>query len=164
MKSVLIFFLSAFIFFDSWVHSNIGNNLTIQFPEKPKIENIFKDDTSFSASNSNCEFSVDVSNYPAPVFPNNEKEAVNILERSVALSKEKGVFISSKSFMLGKIKGIEIKEYFTPSKSVKLIQVNRKFFINYELYTLRCLYKKNKSENNCEKDCRHFFSSLKFKQ
>lgn len=144
----------------SWIEFSIGNKLSIQFPTTPKMETILTDYIIYSSKNFNFDFEVHNDKYPEPVFPKTQTESSKLFEKSIKKSKERGVFISSKKITVGKINGIEIKSYFTPTPNVKLIQVERTFFLNYRIYTLRCVFK-TKSKSACEKDCSKFFTSLK---
>lgn len=162
LKLMSLFIISNLILSNSWVLSDIENNLTIEFPSKPKFEKLFTDYRIYSCENKNCDFSVNNDEYPKPVFPNSEEEQALLFERSIANSKAKGIFINSQKIVVGRIIGIEIKSYFImPNTKNKCIQVERTFFLNFRIYTVRCLYK-NKDENICDKDCKRFFSSLKF--
>jgi len=160
-KTISIIILSSVTLFGSWVKVDIGNKLAIEFPEKPKTETILKDYIIHSSKNANCDFEVYNDKYPEPVFPKNEKESSILFDQSIQKSKARGVFISSKKISLGKLPGIEIRSYFTPSQHIKLIQVERTYFLNYRIYTLRCLFN-TKNKTICEKDCSRFFTSLRF--
>ena len=162
IKLLSLFIISSLLLSNSWVQCVIENNLTIQFPSKPKFEKILTDYRMYSCMNKNCSFSVDNDRYPKPVYPESKAGQAKLFEQSINNFKAMGLYINSQRFVLGKINGIEIKSYFiTPDKGNKLIQVERSFFINYRIYRIRCLYN-NKIESVCEKDCKTFFSSLKF--
>jgi hypothetical protein len=147
--------------FGTWNKFNIGNKLSIEFPGNPKTKTILTDYIIHSSKSSHCDFEVHNDKYPQPVFPKSEKESSILFEQSVQKSKERGAYINSKRISLGKLKGIEIRSYFTPNQNIKLIQVERTFFLNYRIYSLRCVFN-SKNKMICEKDCLRFFSSLKF--
>ncbi len=160
-KALSIIIISSATLLSSWIEFGIGNKLSIQFPTTPKMETILTDYIIYSSKNSNCDFEVHNDKYPEPVFPKTKIESSILFEQSIKKLKERGVFISSKKISVGKINGIEIKSYFTPTQSVKLIQIERTFFLNYRIYTLHCVFK-TKNSSACEKDCSKFFTSLKF--
>ena len=159
-KALSIIILSSTTLLSSWITFSIGNKLSIQFPTTPKMETILTDYIIYSSKNSNCDFEVHNDKYPEPVFPKTDNESSILFEQSIKKSKERGVFINSKRITIGKMNGIEIKSYFSPTHTIKLIQVERIFFINYRIYTLRCIFK-TKNNSVCEKDCSKFFTSLK---
>lgn len=158
--SIIIISIATLILLSSWIKFSIGKKISIQFPRTPNKETILKDYIIYSSKNANCDFEVHDENYPEFVFPKTEKESAILFESSIRKLKESGVFIDSKKITIGKINGIEIKSYFTPIPRVKLIQVERTFFYNYRIYTLRCVFK-TKNNAVCEQDCSKFFTSLK---
>ena len=157
----LILALFCFANQTSWDVTNIGNGLTIKFPNKAKTEVLFGV-LSYESENKNCQFFVDIDKLPVQLFPKNDMDVTIMLDRTVAYSKKRGVYISSKYFKLGKIKGIELTQFFTPEKSVKLVERIMTFYHSNCRYDLRCL-SKNLKQFPYTKDCETFFTSLKYK-
>ena len=64
MLKLFSLFLSSTILLTTWITTDIGNNLFIDFPNKPTISNLEEGHTLHFSTAINCNFFVDIDQIP----------------------------------------------------------------------------------------------------
>lgn len=163
ITSILLFILTISSYSQTWQKYDLGNGVSVSFPESPKVQNIGQSKIVYRVMYKDCSFSVIVSTVDTKYLPTTKEEEISALESIVGLQKAKGenVLISEKSFSLKGHKGIEIVKYTTSlSGNEKGVIHMSAFFSNGILYQTTCL---DKSENNSStsEDITFFLESIK---